>query len=168
MDPDIRDLDLCQNLIICSTGPLPIFLKISCKSVWKLLHKVAKRQTDKQWWKHNLLDRYASITESWEMCLVSRMSWDVVFHVQVLAQSRHLHVFVLARVLSFRVSSCLTSHDCVLTMSLSGIAKCLFCAETLAVFAESRQLGPFTCCLPTYCKQLLFAVVAVLCIFAIS
>jgi len=43
------------------------------------------------------------------------------------------------------------SHDCVLTVSLSGIhvAKCLFCAETLARLglAESRPLGPspFTC-----------------------
>jgi len=32
------------------------------------------------------------------------------------------------------------SHDCVLTVSLSCIAKCLFCAETLAFPAE----GPFT------------------------
>jgi len=46
---------------------------------------------------------------------------------------------------SFHVSSCLTFHDCVLSVSLSGIAKCLFCAETLAFLAESKSLkGPFT------------------------
>jgi len=39
------------------------------------------------------------------------------------------------------------SHDCVLTVSLSGIAKCLLCAETLEFLAESRPLGLFTRCL---------------------
>jgi len=36
------------------------------------------------------------------------------------------------------------SHDCALIVSLSGIAKCLFCVETLAFLAESRPLGQFT------------------------
>jgi len=51
------------------------------------------------------------------------------------------------------------SHDYVLTVSLSGIAKCLFCAETLAFLAESRPLGPFTCGLLTYCKMAVLVVV---------
>ena len=47
---------------------------------------------------------------------------------------------VLARVSSFHVPSCLVSHDCVLTVSLSGIAMCLFCAETLTFLAERRSI----------------------------
>jgi len=39
---------------------------------------------------------------------------------------------------SFDVSSCLMSHDCVLTVSLSGIAKYLFCAETLAFLTDGH------------------------------
>jgi len=35
---------------------------------------------------------------------------------------------------SLHVSSCL----CLMTMSLSDIAKCLFCAKTLAILAESK------------------------------
>jgi len=66
----------------------------------------------------------------------------MVFHVSVLAQSRHLHVLAVS---SFHVSSCL------MTVSLSGIAKCLFCVETLASLAERRPLGHiyslFTCLL---------------------
>ena len=58
----------------------------------------------------------------------------------------------LGSVLSFHVSSCLVSHDCVLTVSLSGIAKCLFCVETLSFLAQSRLLGPFARCLLAYCK----------------
>jgi len=50
----ILDPDCHQNLIILLAHCQPS-LKISCKSVWKFLHKVASRQTDKQWWKHNLL-----------------------------------------------------------------------------------------------------------------
>jgi len=72
-----------------------------------------------------------------------------------LGSAATLACFVSARVSSFHVSSCLVSHDCVLTVSLSGIAKCLFCAETLAFLAESRPLGQFialfnsvnSCCL---------------------
>jgi len=33
------------------------------------------------------------------------------------------------------------SHNWILTVSLSGRAKCLLCAETLAFLAESRPLG---------------------------
>jgi len=51
---------------------------------------------------------------------------------------------------SFHVSSCLMSRDCVLTVSLSDIAKCLFCAETLAFLAERRPLDPLAPCLLTY------------------
>jgi len=54
---------------------------------------------------------------------------------------------------SFHVSSCLMSHDCVLTVSLSDIARCLFCVETLTFLAESRPLGPSTRCLLTYCTR---------------
>jgi len=32
------------------------------------------------------------VMESWDTCLVSRLSQDVVFHFSVLAQSRHLYV----------------------------------------------------------------------------
>jgi len=52
--------------------------------------------------------------------------------------------------------SCLVT---VLTVSLSGIAKCLVCAETLVFLAESRPLGPFTRGLLTYRKTVVFAVV---------
>jgi len=46
------------------------------------------------------------------------------------------------------------SHDCALIVSLSGIAKCLFCVETLAFLAESRPLGQFTLYILTSCKTL--------------
>jgi len=52
-------------------------------------------------------------------------------------------------VLSVVSMSRLMSYDCVLTVSLSSIAKCLFCAETLSFIVESRPLGPFTRCLLT-------------------
>jgi len=55
-----------------------------------------------------------------------------------------------------------TSHVsrlCVLTyVSLSGIAKNLFCVETRAFLAESRSLGSLTRCLLTYCKTAVLAV----------
>jgi len=73
----------------------------------------------------------------------------------------------LGSVSSFHISSCLMSHDCVLTVSLSDIAKCLFRAETLTFLAESRPLGLLlTRCLLTYCKTivLVVAVVVVLCL----
>ena len=44
----IRDPDRHQNLIICSLAHCQPPLKISCKSVWKFLRKVADRQTDRQ------------------------------------------------------------------------------------------------------------------------
>jgi len=63
--------------------------------------------------------------------------------------------FVLARVSSFHILSYL------MTVSLSGIAKCLFCVETLAFLAERRLLRPFTCCLLTYCKMIVVVVLVV-------
>jgi len=42
------DPDCHQNLIICSLARCQPSLKISCKSVWTFLHKVANKQTDKQ------------------------------------------------------------------------------------------------------------------------
>jgi len=57
---------------------------------------------------------------------------------------------------SFHVLSCL------MTVSLSGIVKCLFCAEKLAFLAEGRPRGPFIHCLLTYCKVAALVVVVVL------
>jgi len=51
----IRDLDHHQNLNIHSLIHCQPSLKISRKSVWKFLYKVANRQTDKQRRLHNLL-----------------------------------------------------------------------------------------------------------------
>jgi len=51
---------------------------------------------------------------------------------------------------SFHVSSCVMTVSWL--VSVSGITKCLFCAETLAFLAESRPLGAFTRSLLTYCK----------------
>jgi len=76
----------------------------------------------------------------------------MVFHVTLVC-------LVLARVSSFSVSSCLISRDCVLTVSLSDIAKCLFCAEALAFLVEKRPLGPVTGCLLMYCKTIVLVVV---------
>jgi len=59
---------------------------------------------------------------------------------------------VLARVSSFHVSSCLMSHDCVFTVSLSRIA------ESIRVFSG---------CLFTYCKTLFLVLVcftAIMCL----
>jgi len=44
----IRDPDRYQNLIICSLAHCQPSLKISCKSVWKFLRKIANKQTNKQ------------------------------------------------------------------------------------------------------------------------
>jgi len=44
-----------QNLITCSLGYCQSSLKISCKSVRKLLRKAANKQTDKQRRLHNPL-----------------------------------------------------------------------------------------------------------------
>ena len=53
------DLDHRQNLTICSLAHCQPSLKMSCKSIWKFLRKIANRQTDKQTdkqrQKHNLL-----------------------------------------------------------------------------------------------------------------
>ena len=98
-----------------------------------------------------------------DTCFVSRLSPDMVFHVSVLAQSRQLYVLSwLCLEFWHSVSPCLVSHDCVLTVSLSGIARCLFCAETLAFVAESRPLGLVTWCLLAYRKTVVWAVVVVL------
>jgi len=66
------------------------------------------------------------------MCHVSRLSRHMVFHISVLAQFR---VFM---------SCVVMSHNCVLSVTVSGIAKCLFCVESLAFLAERRPLRPFT------------------------
>jgi len=50
----IRNPDLNQNLIICSMAHCQASVKISCKSIWKFLCKVANRQTNKQRRLHNL------------------------------------------------------------------------------------------------------------------
>jgi len=47
--------DCHQNLIVCSLAHCQPSLKISCKSVWKFL--LTDKQTNKQWWKHDLLGR---------------------------------------------------------------------------------------------------------------
>ena len=49
------DSDRHQHLIAYSLAHCQPFLKISCKSVWKLVRKIANRQTKKQRQKHNLL-----------------------------------------------------------------------------------------------------------------
>jgi len=55
------DMDCHRNLIICSLAHCQPSLKISRKSIWKFLRKVANRQkntqTNKQQRKHNLLGR---------------------------------------------------------------------------------------------------------------
>ena len=61
---------------------------------------------------------------------------------------------VLALYRVFHVSSCLVSHDCVLTVSVSVIAKCLFCVDSLVFLVKRMPLGPFIRCLLTYYKQL--------------
>jgi len=88
---------------------------------------------ERQWWSLN------TVVSSWD-------SQDM-FSCLGLGSVSTLVCLVLARVLSFHVSSCLMSCDCVLSVSLSGIAKCLLCAETLAFLAERRPLGPSTDCL---------------------
>jgi len=51
-----------------------------------------------------------------------------------------------------------------MTVSPSGIVKCLFCAKRLAFDAEFWSLGQFTRCLLTYCKTVVLVVVVVLCL----
>lgn len=89
--------------------------------------------------------------ESRDTCLVSRRG--------ILCLGLGTCVFHLGSCLEFPCLVIPVSRDCVLTMSLSGIAKCLFCAETLAFLAECRPLGPFTHYLLTYCKTIDLAVV---------
>jgi len=60
------DPDRHQNLIICSLAHCQPSLKISCKSVRKLLRKVANRQTEKQRWLQ-VMTSLADVT----MCLYS-------------------------------------------------------------------------------------------------
>jgi len=55
------DPDRHQNLIICSLAHCQPSLKISCKSVWKFLHKVANRQTDRQTNKDNYITSLAEV-----------------------------------------------------------------------------------------------------------
>ena len=58
-------LDCCQNLIICSLAHCQPSLKISCKSIWKFLHKVANRQTDKQTNNDDYISSLAEVTNPW-------------------------------------------------------------------------------------------------------
>ena len=84
------------------------------------------------------------MVESPDTCRVSRHGFSCLGLGGLVST---LVCLVLAHVLSFCVSSCLILPDCILTMSLSGINKCLFCVETLAFLSESRPLDPFTVCL---------------------
>ena len=79
----------------------------------------------------------------------------MVFHVSVLAQSQHLYV-LSSLFLEFLCLVIMSHVSRILTVSLSGVAKCLFCAETLAHLAESKPLGPFA-----YCKTAVLVAVAV-------
>jgi len=68
---------------------------------------------------------------------------------------------------SYRVS--VSRHvSCLMTVSLWGIAKCLFCVETLTFLAESRPLGLVTRCLLTYCKMFVLVVVVVMAIMCLD
>ena len=62
-----------------------------------------------------------------------------------------------------RLGSCLKFPCFIMShvsgLCLSGIAKCLFCVETLVFLAESRSLGPFSDCLLTYSKTVVLVVV---------
>lgn len=60
------------------------------------------------------------------------------------------------------VSCHISSHDCVLTVSLSGIDKRLFCGETFAFLAGSRPIGALARSLLTY-RRTVFCIVARVC-----
>jgi len=92
---------------------------------------------------------------SWDYCCLHcwgciRVSVGVSRHVSHLETvSRHgfsclglgsvSTLSCLGSVSSFRVLSCLMSHDCVLTVSLSVVANWLFCAETLPPLPSNRH-----------------------------
>jgi len=80
--------------------------------------------------------------ESRDTCLVSRLLETWFLNVSVLAQSRHLYVLswfclLFPCLIIYRVSR-------LPWLYLSDIAKCLFCAETLAFLAECRPQGQST------------------------
>ena len=68
-----------------------------------------------------------------------------------------LDICMFGSVSSFHVSSHLMFHDCVLIVSPTDTAKCLFCVETLACLAESSP-GQFSRRLLTYCKTVVLVV----------
>jgi len=68
-------------------------------------------------------------------------------------------VLVLSRV---SMSRHVSSRDCVLTVSLSGIDKRLFCGETFAFLAGSRPIGALARSLLTY-RRTVFCIVARVC-----
>jgi len=78
---------------------------------------------------------------SGDTCLVSRHGFPCLGHGSV--STLVCLVLALSQVSMSRHDSCLMS------VSLSGIAKCLFCIESLTFLAESRPLGTFTNCLFT-------------------
>jgi len=107
-----------------------------------------------------LMCLYNVFCSSWcrwglETCVLSRECLKTWFFMSWFWLSLDTCMSCLGSVLSFHISSCLKSHDCVLPVSLSGIARCLLCAETVAFLAESRPLGSLTHCLLTYRKKLL-------------
>jgi len=51
----IRDPNRHQNFTICSLAHCQSLTKISCKSVWKFLHKVANRQTNRHTKNYNYI-----------------------------------------------------------------------------------------------------------------
>ena len=59
----IRDPDRRRNLIVCSLSHCQPSLKISCKSVWKFLRKVANRQTDRQTNNNENITSLAEVTK---------------------------------------------------------------------------------------------------------
>ena len=84
--------------------------------------------------KHNM---YSALMVSQDTCLAYRRCLETLFFMSRSWRRPDTCVsclLVLARVLSFHVSSCLTSHDCVLAVYSLCISKCLFCTETLIHF----------------------------------
>jgi len=75
----MRDLDRHQNLIICSLANCQPSLKISCKSIWKFLCKVADKHTNNDDYITSLAEvknrmRMICILEPWtesNRCIVS-------------------------------------------------------------------------------------------------
>jgi len=62
LNPDLW-FDRHQNLIVCSLAHCQLSLQISCKSVWKFLHKVANGHTDRQTDRQTNDDNITSLVE---------------------------------------------------------------------------------------------------------